>query len=332
MLRRYALAWLVGLAAAVALSQCGQPPPVNDEGVETRVTAVSMPEIGVALATHEPPSAPVLVLTPGPWPTPTEPPTPTPVVYTIVGGDTLLAIAIDHNTTTEQILALNPGIRPELLQIGQQIILPPPMLEAGLAPGDTEPIEVEIVGLSTYQSPSGGTWILGEVVNQGAVTLENVQIEIRPPAEQGQEATALRAWLVLAVLPAGARSPFGMQISQALPPSEPVAATVVGGRVLSSLGDRYLDLEVSDQEVNIGDNLVHFLLRLVNVGEATAERIQLVATFYNPEGRVAGFSEYSVAGPLEAGQSRIFEGETAVPGGQVTTYTFSAQGYALRTP
>jgi hypothetical protein len=57
-----------------------------------------------------------------------------------------------------------------------------------------------------------------------------------------------------------------------------------------------------------------------------------VATFYNPEGRVAGFSEYSVAGPLEAGQSRIFEGETAVPGGQVTTYTFSAQGYALRTP
>lgn len=44
--------------------------------------------------------------------------------YTIRGGDTLWAIARNWDTTVDDILAVNPGIDPDNLQIGQKICLP----------------------------------------------------------------------------------------------------------------------------------------------------------------------------------------------------------------
>ena len=44
--------------------------------------------------------------------------------YTIKSGDTLYFLSIRYNTTVEAIMALNPGIIPENLQIGQKICIP----------------------------------------------------------------------------------------------------------------------------------------------------------------------------------------------------------------
>ncbi len=44
--------------------------------------------------------------------------------YTIKSGDTLYKLAITYNTTVEAIMAINPGINPNNLQIGQQICIP----------------------------------------------------------------------------------------------------------------------------------------------------------------------------------------------------------------
>ena len=42
--------------------------------------------------------------------------------YTIKSGDTLYKLAITYNTTVEAIMAINPGINPTNLQIGQVIL------------------------------------------------------------------------------------------------------------------------------------------------------------------------------------------------------------------
>lgn len=55
-------------------------------------------------------------------PTPT--PTPGQIRYTIKAGDTLYAIALRYQTTVSAILAANPGINPNRLQIGQIILIP----------------------------------------------------------------------------------------------------------------------------------------------------------------------------------------------------------------
>ena len=48
-----------------------------------------------------------------------------PVTYTVKAGDTLLAIALAHNISLDELLKNNPGVRAEALQIGQVLIIKP---------------------------------------------------------------------------------------------------------------------------------------------------------------------------------------------------------------
>ena len=45
-------------------------------------------------------------------------------VYTVVAGDTLTKIAQKTQATADSILALNPGLSPDVLEVGQQIEIP----------------------------------------------------------------------------------------------------------------------------------------------------------------------------------------------------------------
>lgn len=89
------------------------PPP---EPSATPLPATAAPMAG--------PSATPTAVPPSPTPAP---PTATPVPiqrYTIQRGDTLNLIAQRFGVTVDQILAANPGLQPEALQIGQEIIIP----------------------------------------------------------------------------------------------------------------------------------------------------------------------------------------------------------------
>lgn len=52
------------------------------------------------------------------------PPAPVRRTYTIEEGDTLDQVALDHDTTVERLLELNPSIDPTSLQVGQRIVVP----------------------------------------------------------------------------------------------------------------------------------------------------------------------------------------------------------------
>ncbi|MCC5841756.1 MAG: LysM peptidoglycan-binding domain-containing protein [Opitutales bacterium] len=46
--------------------------------------------------------------------------------YRIQGGDTLLVVARRFGVSLQQVLDANPGVNPNRLQIGQEIVIPPP--------------------------------------------------------------------------------------------------------------------------------------------------------------------------------------------------------------
>jgi nucleoid-associated protein YgaU len=79
-----------------------------------------------APAVPTPSPTPTVAASPTPPPTPTPTPEPTTVTHTIAPGDTLFGIAVQYGVTVEQILAANPQItNPNLIQVGQVIVIPP---------------------------------------------------------------------------------------------------------------------------------------------------------------------------------------------------------------
>lgn len=304
-------------------------------GEETTVpsaTAVpsSTPQIGVSFATRAAPTVAVIQTTPTPLPTPTATPTPTPIVYQIESGDTILGIAIQRGSTVEEILALNPGIVPENLQIGQGVILPPPpTVNPLLAPGTAVPIQVTINKIHAYQTPVGSLWLLGEVTNEGETAVENIRVEIGLLAADGGLLGSVQAWVATAIIPPGARGPFGVLLNE--PPTEFVqpSVAVIGGQAVVDLGNRTLAVAVQNDALTTNDDTVSVAGSVVNEGDTAVTQIQLTATFYDAQGNVTGFQQQVLMEGLAVGEERPFQLESAPPGGATVAYTLHAEAQVV---
>lgn len=79
--------------------------------------------------------------TPTQTPTPTSIPTPIPpLAHPVQEGETLIDIAVIYDTTVEAIMALNPGVEPEMIQVGQILLIP----VATPTPGPTSTLDPAI--------------------------------------------------------------------------------------------------------------------------------------------------------------------------------------------
>ncbi len=317
--------FVILLSLSLLLVACRSNGEAGTVLVETAVPTHT-PQIGVSFVTRAAPTTAVIQTTPTPLPTPTVTPTATPVVYQIESGDTILEIAIQRGTTVEEILALNPGIVPENLQIGQPVILPPPPTPSALSvQGTPVPLQVSVNKIHAYLTPVGSLWLLGEVTNEGETAVENIQVEIGLLAADGQLVGSVTAWVAASIIPPGERGPFGVLVNE--PPlnlAQPTVA-VVGGQAVVELGTRTLNVEVLAPELTLNDDSVALSGTVVNSGEVSANQVQLVATFYDAQGNVTGFQQQVVAEELGVGEERPFQLEAAPPGGETVTYTLHAE-------
>jgi LysM repeat protein len=133
-------------------------------------------------------------ITPSPTPTrtpaPTSTPTPLPpLTYQVQAGDTLSDIAVRFDTAVEDILALNPEVQPEALQVGYVLRIP-----AGtLMPTVTPTLDPSL------PTPTTGDFVI-YVVEQGD-TLESIAEEYGVPVSLIRDANPEQ-------LPAGSDSIF----------------------------------------------------------------------------------------------------------------------------
>jgi LysM repeat protein len=79
---------------------------------------------GPQSATQPPAATRTARTTTQPATTRSRPPAPARRTYAIQEGDTLDQVALDHDTTVERLLELNPRIDPTSLQVGQRIVVP----------------------------------------------------------------------------------------------------------------------------------------------------------------------------------------------------------------
>ncbi|MDX1615861.1 MAG: LysM domain-containing protein [Candidatus Promineifilaceae bacterium] len=295
-------------------TSCRQP----DDGVsrpDPAPTVTASPIIGLTLETRAPPTVPVVSFTPKPTPLPAPLPTPTPRVHVVETGDTILGMAIQYGVDTDEIMSLNPGVRPEALQIGQEIVLPPPPTPGPVdALADGPPANVAVRSATVYRAVADSLWVIGDVVNEESQAVENVQVALRVPLSDGGTAEA-RVWVLPGVVPAGERAPFGMLFRGVGSAAGAAQTAVVGGRVVTSLGSRYLDLVTEETVTRIDDGRVLLEGRIVNQGERTPTRLIVVATAYDELERVSGYRLLVLEGDVAPGQDKSFELSMALPGG-----------------
>ena len=316
---------LIFLLLSLLLTACQEAGEGEVLPTDTAVPAPS-PQIGVSFTTRAAPTTAVIQTTPTPLPTPTVTPTGTPIIYQIAAGDTILGIALQRGTTVDEILALNPGIVPENLQIGQPVILPPPPTASTLlVQGTAVPLQVRVNQIHAYQTPVGSLWLLGEVVNEGDTA--------RRKYSGGDRAAGSRRpflWKRFCLgchrhYPGWERAPFGVLVNEPLSDFAQPTVAVVGGQLLVELGTRMLDVAVADTDLTVNEDSVALSGTVRNEGAEVVEQVQLTATFYDAQGNVTGYQQQMVAESLGVGGERPFRMEAAPPGGETVSYTLHAE-------
>jgi LysM repeat protein len=308
---------------------------VNGEIPVATPTAVltNTPQIGVTIATKTSMPMATIEVTPDPVRTTTPKPSATPNLYIIQEGDTLFDIAANLGTTLDEILSLNPGIQPELIQVGQDLIVPARPTEQPIAEEHKQsPISLEVVTLAHYQTPQGKLWVLGEVINQNETPLTNVRIEIAIKDTRQNVVTRYSTWVVSSVIPPHTKAPFGLLIEKGPNDLEVVETRLVDGQVLPELGNQYLDLAVLDAAVTINGSSVQINGLVGNEGQQTATEIRLITTLYDDQEKVTGYLETVIPGSLAAGDTTPFQLEISTISSRTTSHSFVIQALIESVP
>lgn len=316
------LTWLLGLFLLLA---CAEPPPITPTPTQLP-TPTNTPEIGVDFATLAPPTAQIVEITPTPLPTATATPTPTPLVYAVQEGDTIWSIAFTNATIPDAVLLLNPDVRPELLQIGQELILPPPATPIFTDElGTPIPTALRVTSLQLVETPVGSWWVLGEVLNEGVFAAENVQLAINIHDTDEAIVATTSAWALPSIVPAGATAPFSVLIREL--PTEPsnVTTSIVGGNTLVDLGSRYLDVAIEATASTFTENRATIEGVVENVGDLPTEAIFVVATFYDSNGNVVGIGQQVIEETLESAETIPFTLTAVTPGGNSAEVALAVQ-------
>jgi LysM repeat protein len=280
-----------------------------------------------------PPVTPRPTSTPAPsTPAPTSPPTPTttPVIYTVQAGDTLIDIAKQYGISVEALQEANAILNPQLLQIGQELVIPRENHNPEETPISTPtPLPYEIKGLGFYETPAGSLWCLGEVENTSGRALERVQVEASLSDEEGKVLATESAFVALEIVPQGGKAPFAVLFANPPTSFAKYQAIALSGDPVTYLGNRYLDLTVTEQQ---GEYRGHYFTvegLVQNTGQAGAETATVLVTAYDAQGRVTGFRQANLENALAVGESSPFQVNLLPFGGAVVTYTVQAQGTRL---
>ena len=281
------------------------------------ITGPTPTPASLAISFATPTMLPVLasqVLTPVPTNTPA--PTPTPAVHIVQPGDTLLGIALQYNVTLEELYQVNGVLKPELLQIGQSIVIPVPG-SVGKPAGDNSgaviaptqpPLPVRVENAARYQAPVGSVWVLGEVFNSTDQPVENVQVRVALLDAAGQEVASDTPFVALAAIPPGGRAPFSVLFSA--PPNGVIdfQAYAVRADQAYNYDSRYAQLQISDVQTRPAGSQYGVSGKVSNTGASNAAGAYVVITLYDDKGRVTGFRQFALPDDqLTAGSATAFD-------------------------
>ncbi|MBN1487212.1 MAG: LysM peptidoglycan-binding domain-containing protein, partial [Anaerolineae bacterium] len=248
-------------------------------------------------------------------PTFTPEPTPTPVVHMVESGDTLLGIAVEYGVQMEAIQQVNGLEDVSFLRVGQALIIPLEVEGATLEPQllvpagnfllpTPTPLPLSVVGVGLYQTPVGGIWCMGEVLNTTDGPVTNLQIQATLLDTMG---TPLASKVVLAAadyLPAGATAPFAVLFSDFVTGAVDVHIDLLRSEAISEITAGFIPLEADNVVGTVSGPHYRVTGTVANRTEAVLEHITVVVTLYDKEGNTIGYRQTSLNEEVQ-----VFPGE-----------------------
>jgi LysM repeat protein len=231
------------------------------------------------------------------------------VIYVIQEGDTLLGVAARYGISLDAIRLANPDLKPELLQIGQQLIMPPPTSDnqpLGLLPVST-PIPVTIGNTAWYTTPTGGLWFVGEVMNETDFSVENVRVGVTVYDREGSVTAQADGWAAADVLATGEKAPFGMLFGPEVAEMATYDTYLLSSEPVTRDGFWNTDLTITESAGALEGQVYHLSGTVRNDGDVRTDEVTLVATLYDANGRVTGFLQERLVEPLPASSETAYE-------------------------
>lgn len=245
-------------------------------------------------------------------PLPTVGPTATPFVHIVEKEDTLLGIAIRYGVSLEELLAVNPGINPTILSIGQQIIIP------GLE-GDPDsnflpmatPIPLSFSEVICFTTRTEHLWCISTLTNGESFSLEGVSVILSLLSEKGEVIDSRTAYSPINLIPSGVIVPLSVLF--AIPPGGYANAVLVPASAYpaENVDEGYISLDLILEMDEPGEDMKSWFLggRLVSPveDEKVADHITILAVALDKEGIIVGFRKIEIESELITGDGLPFE-------------------------
>lgn len=238
-------------------------------------------------------STPTLVLTPTPPPALTPAPalTPTPLIYKVQENDTLTYIASRYALTPAELLTANPNLNPDLLTIGDELVIPVSAgylqtLTAPTAGGET----VELGDPTCVLSAGGGYHCYALARNVSGAALYDLIAEFTLTDPQGVELVSKAVPLPLKTLGAGQSLPFYVYFAPPIEPGFSVNVELAGMSRAVDKNTAAVPLVIGEVTTRGTDNGLTVAVEgtASHNAESPLEALRLVAVAYNSGGEVVG--------------------------------------------
>ncbi len=242
-------------------------------------------------------------------PTPLPGPSPTPFYYKIQAGDTLSGVALRYGVDLAVLLAANPGVNPNAISIGTEILIPPRGVnnaQSGLGTG----VPIQVSQPVCYSEGAGGMWCFTLLSNRTEGAAEGLIVKIITANADMSQLSEQSAATLLNVMRAGADLPAAVYFPPPAALPQRTSAEVVSSLPLADPNSRYPASIIRDEKVTIHPSgksaAVTGFIRLEDA-QANATRVWVLAAAFDEQGSLVGVRRWENASGISAGQEIPFE-------------------------
>ncbi|MDT8381651.1 MAG: LysM domain-containing protein [Brevefilum sp.] len=320
------------LLGVVLLSSCAQAAPQIEKTPTRTLDGTLRP-----YPSDTPSATPLPTDYVSPTPTPTITPTATQVYYDVREGDDMYGIAFWYGISPQAIMTANPTVNPRMMGPGTTLLIPiTPVAGAtatatlALTPTPTPPYTA-LKEPNCYPDALGGLWCFVLLENNQGGALENVSAEVT--VDLGEETLTGTAVMPLNLLPAGASLPLVIYFEGPITEAFSAAAEVDFFLPVMPGDQRYLELELTDQNVTISEDGTRAEISGTAVipEESTGARyLWINATAFDRDGKVVATRRWEGDSAFSAGQQAGFDLTLYSLGGAIDRVEILAEAQAAQ--